>query len=58
MVEHPAREDAVELAVAERQLLGVADPGVEPERARKLDHALGKVDRRDVRPELRRPTGA
>ena len=53
MVQHPVRDDAVELAVCERQRLCVADAGVDAAGARQLDHPLRLVDRDHVGAELR-----
>ncbi len=52
MVQHPIGDDAVERAVRERQLLRVADAGVDAAGARQLDHPLRLVDRDHVGAKL------
>jgi hypothetical protein len=52
VVQHPAREDAVEVVRGKWKLLRVGDLRVEAPRPGQLDHALGGVDRADARAEL------
>ena len=52
VVEHPRRDDAVELSVTERQLLNVSEPRVHPTLPRQLDHPRREVDRDHVCPCL------
>ena len=52
MVEHPVRDDAVELAVCERKLPDVCDARVETAFPGQLDHARGDVHGRHLGVEL------
>ena len=52
VVEHPGRDDGVERAVGERQLLDIAYLRIDTAGARQLDHARREVDERHLGPEL------
>src|SRR5436190_20214566 len=52
VVEHPRRNGGVELGVAERKRLHVADAGVDALRTLYLDHRLGLVDADQLHAEL------
>ena len=53
VVQHPRGHRDVERAILERQLLDVADPGVDSAATRELDHALRPVERDQLEVELR-----
>ncbi len=52
VVEHPGRDDTVEAAVGEGQILDVAGTRVHASRTRELDHPLRLVDRDHLAAEL------